>query len=159
VIFYRYLNLDPRAIWPQLPLLVRVESLFLVLVAMYSLYRLVRTLLVTVRLRSREAPATSGMSVDLALVRATERRLVSLSSLNLFAFYLFGLLFFVSQMPDAFTTYGLSRETGFSIILRQLGVQFAYAADVFLLLLLLHSLRWIVSSWFYSVRDNLVIHL
>jgi hypothetical protein len=120
---------------------------------MYSLYRMVRTLIVILRLRGREAPATSSTSVDLARLRATERRLVSLSSLNLFAFYLFVLLFFVSQMPDAFTTYGLSRETGSSIIFRQLGVHFSYATDVVLLLLLLHSLRWIVSSWFYRVCD------
>jgi hypothetical protein len=153
MIFYRHLHLDPRVIWPELSLFVRIESLFLVLVAMYSLYQLVRTVVITSRLRGREASATAGSSVNPALVRATDGRLVRLGSLNLFAFYLFGFLFFVSQMPDAFTTYGDSREIGASIIIRQLGLHFGYAADVFLLFLVLHSLRWVVSSWFYRVRD------
>lgn len=157
--FYHPLNLDPRLIWRELPFIVKIDSLFLLLIAIYSLYRLVHTLVITHRLRSPAAPATSGRSIDLALIRATEGHLTSLSSLNLFAFYLFGLLFFVFQMPYAFTTFGDGTETGSSIILRQLCVQFTYAADVFLMLLMLHSLRWIVSSWFYRVRDTSIIHL
>lgn len=85
--------------------------------------------------------------------------MASLRSLHLFAFYLFALLFFVSQIPDAFTIFGDSNETGAHIIFRQLGVHFGYAADILLLLLLLHSFHWIMSSWFCRVRDGAgIIH-
>ena len=131
----------------------------MVIVALYSLYQLARTLISIIQLKRGAATATLGASSDPSRARTTERRLASLGSLNLFAFYLFALLFFVSQMPDAFTTYGLSRETGASIIIRQVGVHFSFAADVLLLLLALHLLRWIVSSWFFRVRDTaLIIH-
>jgi hypothetical protein len=129
----QYSNLNILLFWRELPLLLRLFALFLWVVSVYTLVLLSTVLW---RLRSSVTPQQSV---------GFQNRVAGVRQLLLFTAYLFGCSWFF-QIPGAFVIIGDSGRSGFSIIIEQLGVYFSYAADVFLVLLLLHSAQWFVSA-------------
>ena len=59
-------------------------------------------------------------------------------------FFTFGALFF-SSLPGAFNTIGLSNTPPWKEIIGSLALQFAFAANVFVVLLVLHVVQWLLS--------------
>jgi len=147
-------DLDPRSFWIWLPFISKLFTLFLVLISVFVIFRLLDVFWTTRRLQRTFA---SGLhqSTDLRSVRVAEHRLANLGQLLLFTSYLFGFCFFF-ELPAAFVLFGDSKTLPFERLFRQLGIYFVYAAEVFLVLLFLHSLRWAASSWFYRVSGRLL---
>jgi hypothetical protein len=59
-------------------------------------------------------------------------------------FFSFGALFF-SALPSAFNTLGLSKALPLNEIIGSFRLHLVYAANVFLVLLILHCTQWFVS--------------
>jgi hypothetical protein len=136
-------------------LLSKLYLLFLCAVSIYTLISLVRVLFrlrSLKRLASAESPAV-GARLTLATL---QHRTTNLRQLLLFAFYLFGFFFFL-QIPTAFIVLGDSKSLPFSLFFTQLAAFFEYAADVFLLFLLLHTLQWFVTNCLQAFTRQQVI--
>ncbi len=122
--------------------------LFLCIVGVYTLYSCSR---IVFRLRSLKNKHTGEES------RSTQRslfvlqqRATDLRQLHLFTFFLFALCFLL-QVPTAFSILVHSNRPLLSIIFDNLAIYIAYAADVFFVLLVLHSAQWFVSIRISSV--------
>jgi len=137
------LNLNLRNLWPQLSTLPRVYLFILSLISVWTLLSFLHPLL-TLRSLKRSLADLSRESIRSTLA-ALQDRLATLRRLLLFAFLLFGFCFLL-QISQAFIVFGDSNKPPIFIILRQLDTCLAYGADVFLILLLLHSLQWFVSA-------------
>jgi len=125
------------SIWGVLPILHKLFFLILVLVSIYTLYAASITL---VRLRS----ITNQRSLAALQARsANTRQLVNAT------FYLFGFVFFLT-LPGATFVSELSRTPTAMLILRNFLMHFAFAANVFFVFLVLHSLQWFVSARVYA---------
>lgn len=120
--------------WSQLGWPYRLFWLILTLVGIYVLSSVIATV---VRLRS----ATDTRSSLPALYARTAK----LGHLISGTFYLFGLVFFL-DLPTATWTLGDSRELPTLQILGQFLTQFAFAANVFFVFLVLHCCHWFVSA-------------
>lgn len=70
-------------------------------------------------------------------------------------FYLFGLMFFIG-LPSAFNLLGLTKTPAVTLILENLPVHFAVAANAFFAFLVLHSIQWFVFNrvYAYAMRLN-----
>jgi hypothetical protein len=68
-----------------------------------------------------------------------------LHQLVIATFYLFGFIFFLT-LPFAFMTLGASKVPGWMFIFENLDYYFAFAANVFFVFLVLHSVQWFVSA-------------
>jgi hypothetical protein len=142
--------LNPSNYYRQLPTVPLLFLLLLIAATMCSLARfaqiLVRSHLAKKHLVSQNI---DGATETIHLV---ERQLASLRQLLLFAFYLFTFTFFWS-LPWTFVI-GEGKPSMFPI-LRALGVYSAYATDVCLVFLALHTLQWIVSWRVSALRRRL----
>jgi hypothetical protein len=138
-----------------MPLLSKLFLFFLCAVSIYTLISLVRVLF---RLRSlKKLASAESPTVGVRLTLATlQHRTTNLRHLLIFAFYLFGFCFFL-QIPTAFIVLGDSKLSPLSFIFMQLATFFEYAADVFLLFLLLHTLQWFVSNRLQAFTRQQVI--
>jgi len=123
------------AIWPQVPMLLKLFFLILSLVGVYTMFS---ALVAVVRLRSltnqREVLDASSLQHSLAAlhIRADNmRQLVGAT------FYLFGFIFFL-VLPWATFTFGSSHSPLWTLILRNLFVDVAFAANIFSVFLVLH---------------------
>jgi hypothetical protein len=72
-------------------------------------------------------------------------RCVNMQQLIAASFYLFGFIYFMT-LPFAFNTLGDSKVPGWVLIFENLGFNFAFAADVFFVFFVLHSVQWFVSA-------------
>jgi hypothetical protein len=120
--------------------------LFVLIVVAVSIYSLISVSVVfnrihTLRNRHKEQSPAS-VRQNLATI---SHRCVNLRQVLTATFYLFGFLFFVG-LQNAFIAVG--DGTGFPAdqILRNFAVHFAYAANMFLVFLILHLIQWIASS-------------
>lgn len=131
------------SIWPELGWRYRAFWLLLSTVSTYMLFSIAG---IWLRLRSRriqgEGESISsfrGSLVDL------EHRLRNVRQSVGAACYLFGLFFFIQFPRDIWMT-----ETGrlslIMAILRTLSLNLAFGANVFFVLLVLHSAQWFVSA-------------
>jgi len=66
-------------------------------------------------------------------------------------FFAFCALFF-SALPGAFQTIALTRSSPLNEIIGALSLHFAFAANVFFVLLLLHCVQWLVSRRVLSAK-------
>ena len=131
---------SPRFLWPYLPPLTKLFITFLSAVCIYSAYTFARIL---VGLAAGKGVSTAEKEYPSSTFHG---KLANLQSLLQFAFYLFGLCFFL-QIPAAFVT--ANGNSGWAVvrnIFQDLGIYIAYATDVFFVLLILHSIRWLMAS-------------
>ena len=133
------------AIWRQLPLLQR---LFLLMLSGVSLYSLFSATVVVLRLRSLAHPGTNDTSLQ-QTVAALHKRCTNVQQLIRATFYLFGLVLFLG-LQWAYVILGDSRTPAAWLVLKNFEVDFAFAANVFFVLLVLHFVQWFASSRLYS---------
>jgi hypothetical protein len=128
------LNWPIWLLWPQLGWPYRLFWIILTLVGVYVVASVIATV---VRLRSTAAAQLS--------LPALYARTAKLGHLITAAFYLFGLVFFLS-LPTATFTLGDGRDSPIMQILGQFLTHFAFAANVFFVLLVLYCLHWYVAA-------------
>ena len=99
-----------------------------------------------VRIRSlanqHEVEGVSSLHRSLAALHARSANLRQLIGAT---FYFFGFIFFLA-LPFAFITLANSSTPGWMYIFENLGFNFAFAANIFFVFLVLHSVQWFVSS-------------
>ena len=127
------------SVWQPRSPLVRLYLLLLLLVCIYTTYFASFALM---RLRSlRIARADNSLQNTLARLNnrsANLRQIITAMS------YLFGIIFFL-QIQNAFWTPENGRPVG-PMVLENFRDDFRFAAAIFLVFLVLHSVQWFVSS-------------
>ena len=139
-------------IWRDLPPWFR---LFFLLLTLSSVYVIFSAILVTMRLRSLEKKLQikDGPSCRYLLGKL-EHRTMNARWLIVAMFYLFGFIFFL-KLPFATVTLGDDHISLGGIIWANFVRYFTFAANVYLLLLVLHSVQWFMSSRIYSFVKRL----
>jgi hypothetical protein len=134
-------------IWRDLNYLYRLFFLILTLVSTYTLFS---ATLVLTRLRSlKKRLQIMDASSCRRLLAKLEHRAMNARRLIVATFYLFGFIFFL-KLPFATVTLGDSHVPLGNIIWENFVAYFMFAANVYLILLILHSVQWFVSSRIYS---------
>ena len=140
------------SIWTQLGSLHRLFWLFLSLASVYMLFSIAR---IWVRLRGRIAPREGGtISSSRRSLAAMEDRLRNVRQFVNAAFYLFWLLFFIQLPYDIWTTDPGRLSIGMAMW-GTLSLEFTFGANVFVVLLSLHSAQWLVCARVSSARQHL----
>jgi hypothetical protein len=131
-------------VWPYLSFLERLFFLALTVLTIYVLFSAATTIS---RLRKSGASVRDGLSADSKeLLVVLRRRSTRVDRLITTAFYLFGVVLFLG-MQNAYVTIDDSKTSVGWIILRNFGPHFAFASNVFFMLLALHPVGWFISSW------------
>jgi len=133
--------LNPSNYFRQLPTVPIFFSLLLLCVSAYSLIRL--TLILRRSRLAKKHFVSQNIGGAAQTIRLVEQQLASLRQLLLFVFYLFAFTFFWG-LPWTLII-GESKGPPIFPILRALAVYSAYATDVCMVFLALHTLQWIVS--------------
>lgn len=124
-------------------MLLKIFFLILTLVTVYTLFS---TSSVVVRLRSftnqHKVMDASSVRCSLAALRIRAENIRQIVGAT---FYLFGFIFFLT-LPWATVTLDNSRTLLLALILRNFFVDFAFAANIFAVFVVLHSVQWLVSS-------------
>ena len=127
-------------LWSILKYLPTLQLLFCLILTVVSAYGLFSATLIVVRLRSlanrSKVEDLSSIQRPLATLHA---RSANLHQLVIATFYLFGFIFFLT-LPFAMTL-GASKVPGWMFIFENLGYYFAFAANVFFVFLVLHSVQ------------------
>jgi hypothetical protein len=140
-----YLSDRPYALWSiwiELPLLPR---LFLLILALVTVYTLASSAVIMGRLRSLtrrhrvEDLPISERPLDVLLTRTANLRQLITATFYLFGIVFFFVLRFVEATPENKVPVG-------ALILENFFLYFAFAANVFFVFLVLHSVQWAVSS-------------
>ena len=135
------------AIWSIWPLLPHFYKLYWLLLTLAGLYSLFSALSIDRRLRILRRRDDYEKSSLIGL----EAGIMNLRQIIATIFFTFGTIFF-SALPGAFETFGLSRSTLLGQITGALSVNFAFAANVFFVLLFLHCVQWFVSRRVVSMK-------
>ena len=142
------------SIWRELSTLYRLFVLILAVVSIYSLSSatiVLKRIRAFTRPRNEEIPAFTQQHVAGLHSRCSNLRQILGAT-----FYLFGLLFFVG-LQNAPITVGDGRGFPAVEILNNFVFHFVFAANVFLVFLALHLVQWVTSSYVQTheqpVRD------
>ena len=131
------------SIWREAPMLLR---LFFSILALVSIYTLFSASAIVVRLRfltnQRRVRETISLQRSLAALRIRAENMRQLVGAT---FYLFGFIFFLT-LPWATITLDNSHTLLLTLMLRNFLIDFAFAANIFSVLVLLHAVQWFVSS-------------
>jgi hypothetical protein len=123
-----------------------MPKLFFLILTLVGIYTLFSAVFIMARLRSlanqRQVEDASSLRRSSAALQA---RLVNVRQLVGATFYLFGFIFFL-VLPLATITMDEGRISVEILILRNFLLYFAFAANVFFIFLILHSVQWVVSS-------------
>lgn len=125
------------SIWSQLGSLYKLYWLLLSLVSFYFLFSAVSIV------RYIRASNDRGVLAGTSRIQV-ETRIVDLRQVISAMFFVFGALFFVA-LPTAFDTLALSKWPQIEYV-GNFRLHFAFAANVFFVLLLLHCVQWAISS-------------
>ena len=142
------------SLWPQLSILYRLFVLILTGVSIYSLFS--ATMIIR-RLHALPNPHQENSDSIQPKLVPLYTRCANLKQTLAATFYLFGLLFFVG-LQNAPVTIGDGRGIPIIEILGNFVLHFIFAANVFLIFLVLHLVQWLVSSRLNSRIHNR-IHL
>jgi hypothetical protein len=130
------------SIWIELPLLHKMFLLLLFVVGVYSLFSATKILAgvrsVMASGQSRDVPAFQNEVATLYARSANMRHLITAT------FYLFGIVFFWGLRFTLWTPDG--KTSVFQLVLENFFLYFAFAANVFFIFLVLHSVQWFVSA-------------
>jgi hypothetical protein len=134
------------SLWSALESLSISQRLFCLILCVVSIYTIFSATVIMVRLWSlahkRQNEGITSRQHALAVLYA---RCVNMQQLIGASFYLFGFIYFMT-LPFAFNTLGDSKGPGWVLIFENLGFNFAFAADVFFVFFVLHSVQWFVSA-------------
>jgi hypothetical protein len=131
------------SIWRYLPLFQKLFCEVLCVVCAYSLFS---AIVVIGRLRATMSlPQKEDISSIQRSMAALHKRCTNVDQLIRATFYLFGLVLFLG-FQNAYFVIGLSKIPTVSIIVENFLLYFAFAANVFLVFLILHLVQWFVSS-------------
>lgn len=131
--------LDPRhaaliwLIWPYLSWLEKLSFLALCVLAVYSLFLAVTV----VRFRN-----TAPVQENLVRIR---KRVRNLQQATVAAFYFFGFVLFAGFQFAYFTIENSSTPVGL-LVVRNFQIHFAFADNVFLILLIFHFVQWFIAN-------------
>ena len=145
------MNTSTYTLWSMWQSLSTLNRLFLLILAAVCIYSIISAAIVVVRLRYlRKDDALDSILQNAAVLSG---RCQSLRQILSATFYLFGLLLFLT-LQNATNTLGDGRGILSFEILNNFVFDFAYAANVFFVFLVLHSIQWTVSSRVqaYTVR-------
>jgi hypothetical protein len=120
-------------IWPYLSWLERLSFLALCILGAYSLFLAVTV----VRFRN-----TAPVQDKLVRIR---KRVRNLQQATVAAFYLFGFVLFAG-FQFAYLTIELSSTPVGLLVVRNFQIHFAFAGNVFLILLIFHFVQWFVAN-------------
>jgi hypothetical protein len=131
------------SIWTELPTMLRLSSLILAVIAIYSLFSATAIL---VRLHSimnlRQNKDVAALQRSVASLHA---RSANIRRLILATFYLFGIVFFFGLRFSLWTHESTSTSVEM-LILENFFQYFAFAANAFFVFLVLHLVEWFVSG-------------
>jgi hypothetical protein len=129
-------------VWPFLSFLERLFFLALMVLGIYVLFLAATTVL---RIRKAASSLRDGLGTEAEeLFIALRRRSTRVDRLITTAFYFFGVVLFLG-LQDAYFTIDNSKTPVGWIILRNFGPHFAFASNVFFILLVLHFVGWSIS--------------
>jgi hypothetical protein len=131
-----------------LPLLQKSFLLALCGIGIYSLFSAVITM---VRLRASQRGEMADTQRSLM---ALHKRNAKLRQVIGAAFYVFGLVFFLG-LQMAYLSADTSRVPVERLVLENLLIHFAFAANVFFVFLILHVLQWFVSAQVVACESRL----
>jgi len=139
------------SIWPQLAFVYRFYWLLLSLVGVYVLFS---TAVIWARLRSRIAHAKGeNNSSSRRSVTDLEDRLKNVRQFIGAALIFFWFLFFIQLPHDSWMTESDRLSLGMAM-LGTLSLELAFGANVFFVLLVLHSAQWFVSARVSAARQH-----
>jgi uncharacterized membrane protein YesL len=146
----------PYAIWSIWLYLPPLPKLFFLALCVLGVYCLFSAAITMVRLRT--IPRLLHKKENVASVQralaALRKRSTNLQNLIGAAFYLFGLVLFLGLQLAYSTLENSSTPLGL-IVLQTFAMYFAFAANVFLVFLILHFVQWFVSgrmdAWWLQV--------
>ena len=136
-------------IWRQFSLL---QHLFLLMLSGVSLDSPFSATIVMLRLRSLAHDTSLRQAVA-----ALHERCTNMQQLIRATFYVFGLVLFLG-LQWAYVTLGHSSTPAAWLVLKNFEVDFAFASNVFLVLLVLHFVQWFRSSRLHSHTRHLHVH-
>jgi hypothetical protein len=139
------------SIWIELPLLHKLFFIVLFVVGVYSLFSATKILAGVRSLmalgQSRDVPVLQNEAAALYARSANVRHLITAT------FYLFGIVFFWGLR---FTLWTPDGKTSVSLlVLENFFLYFAFAANVFFIFLVLHSVQWFVSARLHTCARRL----
>jgi hypothetical protein len=141
------------SIWQYLPLIQKLFCLVLGVVGVYSLFS---AIVVMGRLRSLSVrPQKEDNSSVQQSIAALHNQCTNVQQLIRATFYLFGLVLFLG-LQWAYFVLGFSSIPIVSTIVENFVLYFAFAANVFLVFLILHLVQWFVSARLcaYALHSN-----
>jgi len=137
----------PVPIWSVLPYLSFLERLFflaLMVLSVYVLLAAVTTVLHVRRIRASVLPSTNSADAEQRFA-ALRRRSARVDKLITTALYLFCCVLFTGLL-NAYSVIDNSKTPIGYIVLWNLWPQFAFAANVFFVLLVMHLIGWCISG-------------
>ena len=150
-----FMSSPPYWLWSIWPSLSLVNRLFLLVLSAVSIYCLLSAIVIHLRLRSirKTQPNEDPISFRRSTA-ALHSRVANLRHVIGATFYLFGFVFFLG-LQSAPRVLGHSASPLGMEVLPTFVLLFAFAANVFLVLLALHLVSWFVgnrlnSSWLHS---------
>jgi len=135
----------PAPIWLVLPYLSFLERLFFIALMVLSIYVIVSAATTVLRVRALLHTANNADAEQRFI--ALRRRPARVNRLITTAFYLFGVVLFLGLQGTYSVIDNSKIPTGY-VILWNFGPHFAFAGNVFFMLLILHVLGWSIA---YSV--------
>ena len=144
----------PFALWSIRVYLPVAQKLFLLVLCVVAVYSLLSAIVVMGRLRAMTIrPQIEDISSIQRSMAALHKRCANVHQLTSATFYLFGLVLFLG-LQGAYFVLGLSGTPVVSIIVENFVLHFAFAANVFLVFLILHLIQWFVSSRVYACAQD-----
>jgi hypothetical protein len=139
------------SIWIELPLLHKLFLFLLFVVGIYSLFSATK-ILAGVRsvMASGQSRDVSAFQNELAVLYA---RSANVRQLITATFYLFGIVFFWGLRFTLWTPDG--KTSVFQLVLENFFLYFAFAANVFSIFFVLHSVQWFVSARLHAYAKRL----
>jgi hypothetical protein len=141
------------SIWRYLPFAQKLFFLVLCVVGVYSLFSAIR---VMAHLHAMTIlPQKEGISSTQRSMAGLHKKCANVHQLIRATFYLFGFVLFLG-LQGAYFTIGLSSVPVVAIIVENFVLYFAFAANAFLVFLILHLIEWFVSDrvYAYALRSN-----
>jgi hypothetical protein len=140
-----YLSDQPYVLWSIWIYLPPLPRLFLLILALVSVYTISSLAVIIGRLTSlTRRHRIEGLRVSERPLDALLTRIANLRQLITATFYLFGITFFiVLRSADKTSDSAFPVST---LILENFFLYFAFATNVFFVLLVLHAAQWAVSS-------------
>jgi hypothetical protein len=128
-------------IWKYLPFLEKLFLLVLCIVGVYFLLTTGATLWRLTATRNAEGNLSSARRTLCSL----QKRISRFEEIECFMFYLFGLELFIG-LQRAYITIDNSNVPVGWLVLNNFIIQFAFAANAFLLFLIIHCIKWSASG-------------